>query len=528
MYVRIMHELSYRMATIAALGRDAALERFAEEDTSYSEQRARLAELEGWPPGPELAAALVEVATDAPDCRSQLWLMTLWARVSAWVEAQSMRALAGALAGGDAESDRLVVVEAARDMRVSEYSARSRAALVQQVADGLPLSWEALDHGTLTLGHVRSLAEVLRPCDATVSVAVEAKLVPQAIANGWTPGELRAAARRELLRTDPDGAKDRAERAAAEANVTLVPEEHDMASIVATTDAVTARAITDALDAEAARLRREGDTRSVGQLRVHALAAFVLGEQQAARPNVEVLLTMDLVTWLGLTRNPGELSGYGPITASMAQQLAADARLRRLITDPMTGSTLDLGRRCYRPSAPLRRLIEARDRCCRFPGCQRPATHCDIDHGRDYDDDGPTSRWNLHALCRKHHNLKTSKAWAVTLYPDGGETWVSAFGKAYDVPAASYPIYGPSDTGPPEAAISDETSVVPDPTADVISACRLDEELDPDPPPDLSVAEIDQILDAQLDAQIDATLDAVRWPAYTSAYQREMASLAGR
>jgi hypothetical protein len=523
-----MHELSYRLAAIAELGRDAALERFAEEDIEYAAQHARLAELDTWASGPELAAALVEVATDAPDCRSQLLLTTLWARVSAWVEAQAMRSLAGALAGGDASSDRLVVTEAARDMRVSEHTMRSRAALVQQVAAGLPLSWEALNDGALTMGHVRSLAEVLRPCEPTVSASVEVRVVPRAIAGGWTPGELRSAARRELLRTDPEGATARAHTAAQDANVSLVREEHDMATIVATTDAVTARAITDALDSEAARLRRDGDTRPAGQLRMRALAAFVLGEQQAARPNVEVLLTIDLTTWLGLTRNPGEVSGYGPITDSMAREISQDAVLRRLITDPMTGSALDLGLRCYRPSAPLRRLIEARDRCCRFPGCQRPAFHCDIDHCIDAHAGGPTSRCNLHPLCRKHHNVKTSGAWAVTLHPDSSETWVSPFGTVHYVPAAAYLMDGPSDTGPPEAAISDGLPDYRDPTVDGCETAPPPDAPAPDLSQKFTAAEIDQILDAQLDAHIDATLDAVRWPAYATAYEREMAALASR
>jgi hypothetical protein len=235
---------------------------------------------------------------------------------------------------------------------------------------------------------------------------------------------------------------------------------------------------------------------------------------------------MDFTTWLGLTSNPGELSGYGPITAELARQLSFDAALRRLLTDPMTGSTLDLGRRCYRPSAALRRLVEARDRCCRFPGCQLPATHGDIDHRVDWLTGGPTSRWNLHALCRKHHNLKTSGAWAVTLHPDGSETWVSPFGKAYRVPAAAYPIDGPSDTGPPDAAIVDEPPDDLDAAAaDGATIWPLDD-AEPEPSQEFTAAEIDQILDAQLDAHIDATLDAVRWPVYTSAYQREMSALA--
>jgi hypothetical protein len=103
------------------------------------------------------------------------------------------------------------------------------------------------------------------------------------------------------------------------------------------------------------------------------------------------------------------------------------------------------------------------------------------------------------------------------LHPDGSETWVSPLGTVHQVAAAAYPVDGLSDAVPPEAAITDEPPDDPDPT----SEWALPPE--PDPSPELTAAEVDQILDAQLDAQIDATLDAVRWPAYIAAYQREMA-----
>ncbi len=297
-------------------------------------------------------------------------------------------------------------------------------------------------------------------------MVVEAVVLPRAIERGWTPAQLRAAARRELLRRDPEGAAERSKTAALDADVRLCPEEHDMASIIATADAVTARAITDALDARAAELRRDGDDGPIGTLRVKALAGFVLGDQQAARPNVEVLLTMDFNTWLGLTNTPGELSGYGPITESMARELARDAGLRRLLTDPVTGTMVDLGRQCYRPSRPLRRLVEARDRVCRFPGCLRLAKGCDLDHAVEWPA-GSTSTDNLHALCRKHHNLKTSGAWDVTLHPDGSETWVSPFGAVHHVPPEAYPMEGVTDTGPPEAAVTDNIPGQVDPTHDL-------------------------------------------------------------
>lgn len=38
---------------------------------------------------------------------------------------------------------------------------------------------------------------------------------------------------------------------------------------------------------------------------------------------------------------------------------------------------------------------------------------------------GPTATANLHCLCSKHHNVKTTGARDVTLHPDGTETWTS-------------------------------------------------------------------------------------------------------
>ncbi|MDH4354198.1 MAG: HNH endonuclease, partial [Actinomycetota bacterium] len=41
----------------------------------------------------------------------------------------------------------------------------------------------------------------------------------------------------------------------------------------------------------------------------------------------------------------------------------------------------------------------------RYPGCDRPANRCDLDHTAAYPA-GPTTTENLGALCRRHHLLK--------------------------------------------------------------------------------------------------------------------------
>ncbi|WP_245862089.1 hypothetical protein [Georgenia soli] len=56
---------------------------------------------------------------------------------------------------------------------------------------------------------------------------------------------------------------------------------------------------------------------------------------------------------------------------------------------------------------------------------------CDLDHRIAYDPAiahlvAQTSVCNLHPLCRRHHNLKTSKHWDVVREKDGTLLWIPA------------------------------------------------------------------------------------------------------
>ncbi|WP_099037591.1 HNH endonuclease signature motif containing protein [Mycobacterium neglectum] len=84
----------------------------------------------------------------------------------------------------------------------------------------------------------------------------------------------------------------------------------------------------------------------------------------------------------------------------------------------------------YIPSAVLATFIRCRDMTCRFPGCDEPAQHCDIDHTIAYPA-GPTQASNLKCLCRKHHLLKTFGDWHDRQWPDGTVIWTSPHGQTY-------------------------------------------------------------------------------------------------
>jgi hypothetical protein len=126
---------------------------------------------------------------------------------------------------------------------------------------------------------------------------------------------------------------------------------------------------------------------------------------------------------------PGELAGYGPITADVARELAGDATWRRLLTDEQ-GVLLDVGRQTYRPPAALRDFVQARDKTCVFPGCSMSAHRSDIDHTIAFPD-GPTAPENLGVMCRAHHRLKQDRRWSVFQPSPGRFEWTTPSNRTY-------------------------------------------------------------------------------------------------
>jgi len=95
----------------------------------------------------------------------------------------------------------------------------------------------------------------------------------------------------------------------------------------------------------------------------------------------------------------------------------------------------------YRPSAKLARFVRNRDQTCCFPGCNRPAERCDVDHSTPHGPGGLTHPGNLKCLCRKHHLLKTfwtgKTGWTDQQLCDGTIVWISPTGHRYTRPPGS-------------------------------------------------------------------------------------------
>ena len=477
-----MHDMLGALTNVETYGVEGANERAEEADEAYAAGEATVAALDDLPPGPGLAAALLEAGALPTSTKTRVELLRHWERQRAWTDAQSMVVLGDVCGAPDMESDRWLVADIARCLRISEASVGTRVALMRHVSTGLPESWEALNAGTITPAHLWVLANVTRDASAKLTAAVEEQVLPKAIARGWTPAKLAEAARTALMKLDPEGAEQRARDAKKQrSDVTFRSDEDMMAALTARTDAWTARQTMDEINRRADEMRRNGDPRSIGELRAAALAKALLGydvdepsgevaaddDARAAheasdagpqnsatattpttrRPKrATALLLITLPTLLGGDQ-PGYLDGYGPITASLARRIAAsDIRFRRLLLDPATGKPVDLGDSSYQLSPEMRRWIDARDRTCRFPGCRRRAVYCDADHGVEWPI-GQTTCENCGLLCRKHHTFKTSKAWRLTRNDDDSVDWRSPHGFSWHAEAATYEEF--LDSGPP-------------------------------------------------------------------------------
>ena len=108
----------------------------------------------------------------------------------------------------------------------------------------------------------------------------------------------------------------------------------------------------------------------------------------------------------------------GPsIPAETARRLACDASVVALIEND-DGEPLNLGRKTRTISAPLRRMLNARDKGCRFPGCSN-SRYVDAHHIEHWADGGETKPSNLVSLCRFHHRSVHEGGVVIQILDDG-------------------------------------------------------------------------------------------------------------
>jgi Domain of unknown function (DUF222)/HNH endonuclease len=383
--------------------------------------------------------------------------------------------------------------DVATALRLSSSTAQSRIDTARVLTNHLPATCQALAIGDISPSHATLIArETSEAIKRGISTEDLIHIENRALAHAefHTPAQVGRKIRTLIAQISPEAFEETVAIARDARSVHMYPESDGMATVIALLPAEDAQTVMLAINALVERQNSNSfvrtahakscqpnsssrshqdsladarshqdsladarshqdslaDARSMDMKRADALAAIcgdllarISDEHQPHRRPVTINLTMDLPTALGMADNPAELAGYGPIPASIARTLSADAKWRRFITDPLTGNLLDYGRETYVPPQPLVDFLTARDRICRFPGCSQPSRISDIDHAIPWEEGGTTSPENLGLLCRRHHRMKTHNGWKLMSHEDGSCTWTSPAGKEIFVP--SRPIH---------------------------------------------------------------------------------------
>jgi len=352
----------------------------------------------------------VESLADLPDARIEEDFVELQ-RAAELIDAERLRRLAEIERRGLYTRDGHLSTASwlATRFKVAWGTAREQVRMARALEE-MPETRRALDDGDLSMSAVRVLVAA-RDVDPVSFRDSEALLVDAArihsmhdlrrAAAYWRQGVERQAAL--------DGEEKLHEHRRLHASVTFL----GMVRLDGTLDPETGETLLTALqavlDAES-RSGPENDDRAPAQRRADALGEICRQWLDLAdRPTVagerpHVNLTVDTDSVRDGSGVINEMDQVGPVDPALARRVLCDASIRRIV---MTGRSepLDVGRQTPVVSPAMRRAVIARDRHCRFPGCDRPHTWCDAHHVVHWADGGPTALPNLLLLCRRHHRM---------------------------------------------------------------------------------------------------------------------------
>jgi hypothetical protein len=135
----------------------------------------------------------------------------------------------------------------------------------------------------------------------------------------------------------------------------------------------------------------------------------------------------DALTAAGIPELPEAawLNWAGTIPTTLAQRLACDCDIWRVVLDQATGLPLEVGRAHRLVPHWMRKALHARDRGCRWPGCDAPVAWTDAHHLIAWFLGGRTDIDKLVSLCRWHHVKVHEGHWSIHLDPTTGEVTVT-------------------------------------------------------------------------------------------------------
>jgi Domain of unknown function (DUF222) len=266
-----------------------------------------------------------------------------WDRVEAHAHARKLAAVAEMARRNPGELDaEFTADELANALGESRARADSLIGMAQAFEARLPGTAAGLEDGTISRYKAEIIARATALLEEDEARAAEAEVLDRAAR--LTPGALRAAIARAVIKAAPKKAKERRETAARNARVERWLQDTGNAALMGCElPPAEALAADEQITARAKELRTAGLEGDMDQLRARAFLDLLLGQDSrpgqggaaaaAAGPAGaaaggfagRITLTAPLATLAGLADRPGELGGLGPVDPWLARDLAAAA-----------------------------------------------------------------------------------------------------------------------------------------------------------------------------------------------------------
>lgn len=296
----------------------------------------------------------------------------------------------------------------------------------------------ALSDGAIDLSRARVIVNEVGGLTESEAVVVIDRILT--IAPELTTGQIRSRMRKLCIDADPEAARKRYESGVEARQVAAQPRPEGTADLYGENlESDRVAAIMAQINETARRLRRQGDPRTMDQIKADLFVELLEGRHQgeSASQSHLVDIRVDLDTLVGLNDRAGEIPGWGPVIADIARQAIErqpDGQWRIAVSDPNTGAVAWNGTTRRRPTSLQRHHVESRQQECSHPRCRMPAHRCDIDHIEPYAKGGPSVTTNYQPVCRHDHMMKTLGIWQVDQDPSGRPIWVSPHGHRYQQP----------------------------------------------------------------------------------------------
>jgi hypothetical protein len=299
------------------------------------------------------------------------------------------------------------------------------AVCVGENVDRLERSVSALEEGRIGFAHLRLMASTAEAIDRSPTALApfdETRLLAQAESISLNRfrtecAHLRHAADREAFLAAQVEAREWS-------SLRLCTMDGGGLELTGYLDAEGGALVRTALEPLAARRGHDDDrclerrsADALVELCTHTLDVGLVPARASQRSHVQVTSTLE--TLLGLVGAPaGEMEHAGVIAGSTVQRLACDATITRVLVNAAS-AIVDVGRSERVVPGATRRALNARDKGCRWSGCDRTASWTAAHHVVHWAHGGATDLKNLVLLCCHHHWLVHEGGWQIARSDDG-------------------------------------------------------------------------------------------------------------